>query len=216
MTTYTYRAWVLPNPDRKFLPQSEIWQDVELDASHTLAAFHEALSDGFDRPTDADYEFVTIGPEGISEQRYVPPERHDGGPSWEPLDDDEVEQTLEQAVDDDAPASARERFREVRTDPPPLGDAAATTLEELDPGSLNGLQYVVDPGDGEWTHFVKLRETDEEGSVDGDPTLGDDQGDAPGLDYDPPGSAFGGGPGVGGGPGPSDGPGPGGPNSGGQ
>lgn len=57
------------------------------------------------------------------------------------------------------------------------GNAAETTIDEIDPDQSQSLFYEFDFGDG-WEHHIELQEL-WEGSLDGDPSIVDKQGDAP-------------------------------------
>jgi len=92
------------------------------------------------------------------------------------MNDESIDRVLERAIPDDAPAAARERFRDLRTNPPPEGNAAETTVEELDLELSLTLFYEFDFGDG-WEHHLELREI-REGSLD-EPTVVDVQGESP-------------------------------------
>lgn len=177
MTTYVFRVWIQPNPPLGFEPEEAVWRDIEIDGSHTLADFHEAIFDAFDRWDSHAYEFITRDPDGIALRKYAHPQLYNGGPSWRPMDDEEIDQFIDRAVPDDASEAAKERFRDLQSNPPPEGDAADTTVEELDPEGLGALSYTFDPGDN-WAHYIELQET-RVGSLDGDPTVVDEQGTAP-------------------------------------
>jgi len=177
MTTYVFRVWVRPNPPMGFEPDEAVWRDIEIDGSHTLADFHEAIFDAFDRWDSHAYEFITRDADGIALRSYVHPHLYDGGPSWQPMDDEEIEEFIERAVPEDASEDATDRFRDLQSNPPPEGNAADTTVAELDPEELGALSYTFDMGDN-WEHYIELQET-REGSLDGDPTVVDEQGEAP-------------------------------------
>jgi len=49
MSIYRFRVWLLPNPPLAFEPDSEVWRDVTVDGSHTLAALHKGIFEAFDR-----------------------------------------------------------------------------------------------------------------------------------------------------------------------
>lgn len=102
---------------------------------------------------------------------------YDGGPSWRTMDDEEIDRFIEQAVPDDASEEAKERFRELQSNPPMEGNAAETTIDELDPEDLGALSYTFDMGDS-WEHYIELQDT-RTGSMDGDPVVVDEQGTAP-------------------------------------
>jgi hypothetical protein len=102
---------------------------------------------------------------------------YSGDQSWQPMDDDEIDRFLEHAIPEDAPAEARERFRELRKNPPEEGNAAETTIDDLDLEESQTLFYEFDFGDG-WEHHIELQEIREE-SLDSDPVVVDEQGDTP-------------------------------------
>ncbi|EMA48199.1 IS1096 element passenger TnpR family protein [Halococcus thailandensis] len=177
MTSYMFRVWLLPHPPLEFEPDEEVWRDIEVDGSQTLNIFHEAMFEAFDRWEAHTYEFLTRDRDGISTRSYVHPQLYDGGLSWPPMDDDEIERFIEQAVPEDMSGEAKDRFRDLQSDPPSEGNAAETTIEEIDPEQLGSLTYVFDMGDS-WEHYIELQETRSE-SLDGDPTVVDKQGTAP-------------------------------------
>lgn len=177
MTIYVFRVWLQPNPPLEFEPEEEVWRDIEVDGEHTLSEFHEAIFDAFDRFDTHAYEFLTHDEDGIATRSYVHPQLYDGGPSWPAMEDDEIERYVEHAAPDDASEAAKERFRELRRNPPTEGNAAETTIAELDPETLGSMFYEFDLGDS-WRHHIKLQET-REGSLSGDPVVADEQGIAP-------------------------------------
>lgn len=177
MTIYVFRVWLLPNPPLEFEPEEGVWRDIEVDGSHSLADFHEAIFDAFERWDTHAYEFITRDADGIALRSYVHPQLYDDGLSWQPMDDDEIDRFIDQAVPDDASEAAKERFRELQSNPPPEGNTAETTVEELDPEQLGALSYTFDMGDN-WEHYIELQDT-REGSLNGDPTVVDEQGAAP-------------------------------------
>lgn len=93
------------------------------------------------------------------------------------MDDEEIDRFLDRSIPDDVSDAARERFRELQSDPPTEGNAAETTIEELDPEQLGAITYTFDLGDN-WAHYIELQEA-REGSLDGDPTVVNEQGTAP-------------------------------------
>jgi len=172
-----FRVWLHPNPPLGFEPDDEVWRDIEIGGSHTLAEFHEAIFEAFERWDSHAYEFITRDEDGIALRSYVHPQLYEAGPSWRPMDDEEIDRFIEQAVPDDASDDAKERFRELQSNPPPEGNAAETTIDELDPDTLGALSYTFDMGDN-WEHYIELQDT-REGSLDGDPNVVDEQGAAP-------------------------------------
>jgi hypothetical protein len=177
MAIYMFRVWLRPNPPLGFEPNEEVWRDIEVDGSHTLAEFHEAIFEVYGRWDSHAYEFITRDEDGIALRSYVHPQRYDGGASWRPMDNEEIDRFIEQAVPDDATEAAKERFRDRQSDPPPEGNAAETTVDELDPKEVGALSYIFDMGDN-WEHYIELQEA-REGSLDGDPTVVGEQGAAP-------------------------------------
>lgn len=177
MTKYVFRVWLQPNPPLGFDPDDPVWRDVRIDGSDTLADLHEAIFDAFERWDTHSYEFLTHDEDGIATRRYVHPQLYDGGQSWPPMDDDQIDQFIDQAVPDDVSEDAKQRFRDLRTNPPPEANAAETTIGTLDPEQLQSLLYVFDLGDN-WEHYIELEEA-REGSLDGDPAIVDERGTAP-------------------------------------
>lgn len=177
MTSYVFRVWLLPNPPLEFEPDEEVWRDIEFDGSHTLAEFHKATFEAFERWDTHAYEFITRDEDGIALRSYAHPELYDGSPSWRAMDGAEIDRFIEQAVPDDASEDAKERFRDLQSNPPPEGNAVETTIDELDPDTLGALSYTFDMGDN-WEHYIELQDT-REGSLDGDPNVVDKQGAAP-------------------------------------
>ena len=49
MTIYVFRVWLHPNPPVGFEPDGEVRRDIEIDGSHRLAEFHEAIFEAFGR-----------------------------------------------------------------------------------------------------------------------------------------------------------------------
>ena len=177
MTLYVFRVWIHPNPPLGFEPDEEVWRDIEVDGSHTLEEFHEAIFDAFERWDTHAYEFITRDEEGIALRSYVHPQLYEGGVSWPPMDDEELERFIEQVVPDDATDEAKDRFRDLQSNPPTEGNAADTRVEDLDPEQLGALSYTFDMGDN-WEHDIDLQDT-REGSLDGGPAVVDEQGEAP-------------------------------------
>lgn len=92
MTSYVFRVWLLANPPLEFDPtDEEVWRDIEVDGSQTLADFHEAIFDAFDRWDSHAYEFITRDEDGIALRSYVHPQLYDGGLSWPPMDDEDID-----------------------------------------------------------------------------------------------------------------------------
>lgn len=184
MTIYRFRVWLLPNPPLEFEPETEVWREIEVDGSHTLADFHEGIFDAFERWDTHAYEFLTRDEHGIATRSYLPSQMYSGDQSWSPMDDDEIDRFIERAIPDDASEEAKERFRNLRKNPPEEGNAAETTIDDLDLEPSQSLFYEFDFGDG-WEHHIELQEICE-GSLDGDPVVVDEQGDVPPqyIEYD--------------------------------
>lgn len=183
MTIYVFRVWLNPHPPLGFEPDEEVWRDIEIDGSHTLDAFHEAIFEAFERWESHAYEFMARDENGIALRSYVHPMLYEGGPSWRTMDDEEIDRFIEQAVPDDASEEAKERFRKLQSNPPAEGNAAETTINELDPEELGSITYTFDMGDS-WEHYIELQDT-RTGSLDGDPAVVDKQGTAPPQYPDP-------------------------------
>jgi hypothetical protein len=177
MTTYKFRVWLLPNPPLEFEPDTEVWRDIEIDSSQTLADFHEAIFNAFDRWDTHSYEFLTRNGDGIATRSYVHPQLYSGDPSWPPMDDAEIDRFIDQAIPDDVSEEAKERFRDLRKNPPTEADAAETTIEEIDRKQLQSLFYEFDLGDS-WEHHIELQET-RKGALNGDRVVVDEQEAAP-------------------------------------
>jgi len=110
----------------------------------SLAKFHEAIFEAYERWDSHAYEFITRDEDGIALRSYVHPQLYDGGASWRPMDEEEIDRFIEQAVPDDAAEAAKERFRDLQSNPPPEGNAAETTVDELDPKGVGALSYIFD------------------------------------------------------------------------
>ncbi len=93
------------------------------------------------------------------------------------MDVEEIDRVIEQAVPDDATEAAKERFRDLQSNPPPEGNTAETTVDELDLDEVGALSYIFDMADN-WDHYIGLQEA-REGSLDCDPIVVDKQGTAP-------------------------------------
>lgn len=156
MTIYVFRVWLHPNPPLGFEPDEDVWRDIEVDGSHTLAAFHEAIFEAFERWDSHAYEFITRDEDGIALRSYVHPQLYEGGPSWRAMDDEEIDRFIDRAVPEDASDDAKARFRDRQSNPPTEGNAAETTADELDPETLGALSYTFDMGDN-WEHYIELR-----------------------------------------------------------
>lgn len=177
MTVYVFRIWLHPDPPLGFEPDEEVWRDIEIDGSHTLEDFHEAIFDAFDRWDSHAYEFITLDADGIALRSYVHPQLYDSGSSWRPAVDEEIERLIDRAVPDDDSEEAKNRFHDLQSDPPPESNAASTTIDELDLKEQDALSYTFDMGDN-WEHYIKLQDI-REGALDSEPVVVDEQGDAP-------------------------------------
>jgi hypothetical protein len=102
---------------------------------------------------------------------------YSGDESWPPMTDEQVERFLEQVIPDDEPEEAKAKFRRIRQNPPEEGNAAETTIDDLDLDQAQSLFYEFDFGDG-WEHHIEI-ETIREGSLEDEPLVVDTQGDAP-------------------------------------
>ena len=141
MTSYMFRIWLSAHPPLEFEPDEDVWRDIEVDGSQTLDEFHEAIFETFDRWETHTDEFLTRDEDGIATRSYVHPQLYDGGSSWPPMDDDEIEQFIEQAVLEDMSEEARARFRTLQSDPPSEANAAETTVEDINPKQVGSLTY---------------------------------------------------------------------------
>jgi len=131
MTIYVFRVWLQPNPLLGFEPDEEVWRDIEINGSHTLAAFHEAIFDAFKRWDSHAYEFITRDKEGIALRVTSV---HTSTTAGELATDGrrEIGRFIDRAVPDDAAAEAK-AIQRPSEEPPTEGNAADTTVEELDP-----------------------------------------------------------------------------------
>lgn len=177
MTMYIFRVWVQPNPPQGFEPDEEVYRDIAIGETETLAGFHEAIFDAFERWDAHAYEFITRDEAGIALRSYVSPQLYDGGPSWRALDNDEIDGFIDRAVPDDATEADKQRFRELQSDPPAEGNAAETAIADIEPEELGSLSYTFDMGD-QWLHYIELQDTRDESPPKG-PTVVDEQGEAP-------------------------------------
>lgn len=177
MTVYSFRVWLHPNPPLQFEPEEAVWRDIEVNDEHTLEEFHEAIFDAFDRWEGHAYEFIARDEDGVALRSYVSPQIYDDGPSWPMMDDAQIDRFIDQVVPENAPEDAKRRFRELQSNPPSEGNVAETSIDELNPVELGTFSYTFDLGDG-WEHSIELRDT-REGSVDGEPIVVDEQGEAP-------------------------------------
>jgi len=144
MTIYVFRVWLQPNPLLGFEPDEEVWRDIEINGSHTLAAFHEAIFDAFKRwdstPTSSSH-----ATRRVSHSELRPPTPLRRRVSWPPMDDGKSAASstgLCRTMPRPRPKSDSETFRGTPTE----GNAADTTVEELDPEQLGALSYTFDMG----------------------------------------------------------------------
>lgn len=152
-------------------------RDIEVDGSHTLTDFHEAIFDAFERWDTHAYEFLLRDEHGISIRSYAHPQMYSDDQSWPPMDDEQIDRFLERVIPDDVPEEARTKFRDLRRNPPKERNAAETTIDDLDLVESQSLFYEFDFGDG-WEHHIELEEI-QEGTSDDDPVVVDEHGDAP-------------------------------------
>ena len=176
MTVYRFRVLLLPNPALEFEPDTEVWRDIEITGSATLTELHEAIFDAFERYDTHAYEFLTRDEHGIALRSYAHPQMYSGDESWPPMTDEQVERFLEQVIPDDEPEEAKAKFRRIRQNPPEEGNAAETTIDDLDLDPAQSMFYEFDFGDG-WEHHIEIREISE-GSRDHS-KLVNTQGDSP-------------------------------------
>lgn len=177
MTSYRFRVWLLPNPPMEFEPETEVWRDIEVDGSHTLTNFHDAIFDAFERRDTHGYEFLLRDEHGIAIRSYAQPQMYSGDQSWPPMGDEEIDRFLDHAIPEDAPQEATDKFRDLRKNPPQEGNAAETTIDDLNLDQSQSLFYEFDFGDG-WEHHIEPKEI-REGSLDGKPVVVDEHGDIP-------------------------------------
>jgi hypothetical protein len=177
MTNYHFRVWLRPNPPLEFVPETEVWRDVGINGSHTLTDFHEAIFDTFERWDTHVYEFLLRDEHGIAIPSYAHPQMYSGDKSWPPMDDEQIDRFLEHAIPDDAPEEARDKFQNLQKNPPQERNAAETTMHDLDLVESQSLFHEFDLGDSR-EHHIELEEIQEE-SLDTDPVVIDDHGDAP-------------------------------------
>lgn len=129
------------------------------------------------------YEFTTYDETGIATRRYAMPQRYSGEPSWPPMDADEIERAISQVGADDESQEAKERFRELQSDPSEEGNASETTVADLDPARLRWLHYLFDFGD-RWEHVIEIEES-REGTLSDDPRVVERHGPIPSQYPDP-------------------------------
>lgn len=178
MTVYTLRVELGPNPPM-FEPdeEEEVWCDIEIGEAHTLEALHEAIFEAFDRWDSHMYEFIPYDADGIATRRYAMPQAYSGEPSWPPMEAEEIERVISQIGAEDESEEAKERFRDLRSDPPEEGNAGETTIADLNPEELNWLYYQFDFGDS-WEHMIEIVDS-QEGSLDGEPNVIEKHGQIP-------------------------------------
>ena len=183
MTVYTLRVILFPNPPF-FDGEDEVWRELDVDESHTLEDLHNAIFEAFDRFDQHLYEFMTYNEYELPTRTYVHSSQYEGGPSWPPLDDEEIDRLLAQ-MDMDTEEVSNEAityFREARANPPPEDNVATTTLADLDLAEGDALYYLFDYGDN-WEHHIDVRDV-RDGMVE-EPHLGDRQGKTPEQYPDP-------------------------------
>jgi hypothetical protein len=184
MTVYTLRVELAPNPPM-FEPDEDqkVWCDIEIDETHTLVELHEAIFDAFDRWDAHMYEFMIYDSDGIATRSYAMPEQFEGGPSWPAMEPEQIDRAISQVGAEDEPEEAKERFRNLRLNPPKEGNAGETTIGELNPEELKWIHYQFDFGDN-WEHIITVEES-REGSLDGDPEVVETHGPIPPQYHDP-------------------------------
>jgi len=101
---------------------------------------------------------------------------YSGDESWPEMSDDEIDRFLEQVIPDDQPDEAKAKFRDLKKNPPEEGNAAETTIDELNLDPAQSLFYEFDFGDG-WEHHIEI-EAISEGSRDHSKVV-NTQGDSP-------------------------------------
>ena len=182
MTLYTLRVILFPNPPF-FEGDREVWREIHIDDSHTLEDLHNAIFEAFDRWDQHLYEFDTYNEYELPTRAYVHPSQYEGGPSWPPMNEDEIDRMLDQMSMDNPPEGAIEYFREARADPPPEGNVADTTIQDLDLEEGGAMYYLFDFGDN-WEHRIEVREVND-GSLEGPPRVVAEHGEAPDQYPDP-------------------------------
>lgn len=184
MTVYTLRVELGPNPPM-FAPDEdeEVWCAIEVDETHTLEELHEAIFEAFDRWDAHMYEFMTYDEDGITTRSYAMPETYEGEPSWPAMEPEQIDRAISQVGADDEPEEAKERFRDLRRNPPEEGNAGETTIADLNPEELGWIYYQFDFGDS-WEHVITI-EDPREGSLDGDPEVVETHGPVPPQYRDP-------------------------------
>jgi hypothetical protein len=179
MTSYRLRVSLYPNPPLFETDKADatVWREIEIDASHTLVALHAAIFTAFDRREHHAYQFVTQAADGMITRSYVPPDMYDGGPSWPLTRADEIGSLLDRVAPADASEAAKARFRDLQENPPPEGNAAETTIADLDLAAGGSIYYLFDFDEG-WEHAIESRAIDDR-SLAGEPVVVAKQGDAP-------------------------------------
>lgn len=145
MKSYRLRVSLYPNPP-VFDPDEAdeaVWREIEVDESHPLTDLHAAIFAAFDRVEKHAYEFVTQDEAGMVTRSYVAPEIYDGGPSWPQKRADEIERLLDRVAPADASKEAKDRFRVLQENPPPEGNAATTTIADLNLEALGSIYYTI-------------------------------------------------------------------------
>jgi hypothetical protein len=182
MTSYRLRVSLYPNPPL-FEPEEAdeadvaVWREIKIDASHTVVDLHTAIFRAFDRREQQAYQFVTQAEDGMITRSYVPPDMYEGGPSWPLTRADDIEGLLDRVAPADASEAAKDRFRDLHEDPPSEGNAAETTIADLNLAAGGSIYYLFD-FDKEWEHAIESRAIDDE-SLAGEPVVVAKQGNAP-------------------------------------
>lgn len=155
----------------------EVWCDIEVDETRTLEELHEPIFEAFDRWDARMYEFMTYDKEGIATRSYAMPETYEGGPSWPAIEPEQIERAISQVNADDESNEAKERFRDLRRNPPTEGNAGETTIADLNPKELSWIHYQFDFGDG-WEHIIEVVDSRED-PLDGKPEVVETHGSLP-------------------------------------
>ena len=90
---------------------------------------------------------------------------YDGSPSWPLTRADEIEGLLDRVALADASEAAKDRFRDLQEEPPREGNAAKTTIADLNLEAGGSIYYLFD-FDKEWEHAIESRAIDD-GSLAG-------------------------------------------------
>jgi len=176
LTIYVFRVWLQPNPLLGFEPDEEVWRDIEINGSHTLAAFPRGyfrrVQGGTPTPTSSSHATRRVShlelrpPTPLRRRSELATDGRRG-----------IGRFIDRAVPDDAAAEAKERFRDLQRNPRRKA-TPWTTVEELDPRTTGRALLHVRYGDG-WEHSIDLQEAREGSSLDGGPAVVNEQGEAP-------------------------------------